>query len=70
MSTFIDTGSIWFRQPIICAADGLEALGYREGNCPVAERVGLEIINLPCVFPEDYDVKVLNFLREIVSNEF
>jgi len=51
MSKFIDINWFWFDKPIIACKDPSE-LGYIHGSCPISEKVGKEIINLPCIFSE------------------
>lgn len=67
MSSFIDVTGIWFRQPIVCAPDGPQSLGYKFGSCPVSERVGLNIINWPCVFPQDWETKILEAFKKNIK---
>ncbi len=52
MRTAVDVDDIWFREPIVCATLGPASFGYQPGECPVAERVGRNIINWPCDVPE------------------
>jgi perosamine synthetase len=39
---------LWFEAPVHPARTNLAAVGYTEGDCPVAERTSRQIINLPC----------------------
>lgn len=43
----------WFMAPIIATKEPLENLGYQLGACPVSERIGINMVNIPCVFDED-----------------
>jgi perosamine synthetase len=55
----------WFSSPLYPIADGLEAWGYRRGQCPVAERVAADIVNLPTdVAPDGRDVHAVEALLE------
>jgi hypothetical protein len=67
MSRIIDVSWTWFRSPIICT-DSIEALGYANGSCPKAERIGAEIINWPCVISEDWRQQLLGDFQQIVSS--
>jgi len=68
MAKFIDVSWTWFRSPIICT-DSREALGYANGSCPEAERIGAEIINWPCVVPEDWYQRLLADYKIIVASD-
>jgi hypothetical protein len=48
LSRFVLVSWTWFLQPIVAASEPLENLGYRKGACPVSERVGEGMVNLPC----------------------
>jgi perosamine synthetase len=48
LSRFVDVDWTWFRQPLIATVEPLANLGYVTGSCPVSERVGQGVINLPC----------------------
>ncbi len=69
MSRFIDTGRFWFKHPVICAAEKIEAMGYIPGSCPTSEAVGARIINWPCVVPDDLKPGILSFFRSIVNDK-
>lgn len=67
MARYIDDGWIWFRQPIICCPDGPESLGYVPGSCKVGETAGKNIINWPCVLPENWHDRVLRIFEKVVG---
>ena len=52
MRATVDVDDVWFREPIVCATLGPASFGYQPGECPVAERVGRNIVNWPCAVPE------------------
>ena len=52
MRATVDVDDVWFREPIVCATLGPASFGYQPGECPVAERVGRNILNWPCDVPE------------------
>jgi perosamine synthetase len=55
----------WFRSPLHPINGDLGAWGYRRGQCPVAERVASEIVNLPTdVAPDGRDVHAVEALLE------
>ena len=36
----------WYRNPVTPARD-LKEIGYKKGSCPIAEEMGLRVVNLP-----------------------
>ena len=38
----------WFKAPIIATNESIENMGYKFGSCPNSEKVGPQMINLPC----------------------
>ncbi len=69
MARFIDVNMTWFRTPIICCPDGPEGLGYEWGNCPESERMGLNIVNWPCMIPEDWASKILDIFQDAMNEK-
>ena len=55
---FIHVPWTWFMAPIIATKEPLENLGYHFGVCPVSERVGPGMVNIPCIFGQQ-DVDML-----------
>ena len=47
-SKFICTSWTWFMQPIVATTEPLEKFGYENGSCPVSEKLGSQMVNLPC----------------------
>jgi dTDP-4-amino-4,6-dideoxygalactose transaminase len=43
-----DGDYFWFKKPIVASSDPLESFGYYLGDCPNAEMIGKNIINVPC----------------------
>jgi dTDP-4-amino-4,6-dideoxygalactose transaminase len=67
LSRHFDITWMWFRQPVICAVDGLESLDYYYGSCPASENICSNIINLPCnVFP-GWEKKVLDAVHSALQ---
>lgn len=53
---------IWFKTPIVATKENICDFGYHWGGCPVAEKIGKSIMNLPVII----DSKQQNiFLRNI-----
>lgn len=38
----------FFMKPIIATSESLSSLGYRDGSCPISEKIGPVMLNLPC----------------------
>lgn len=47
ISNIIDVEQIWFKKPIISTNINLINFNYRSGDCPVSEKIGNLIINIP-----------------------
>lgn len=68
MERYVDVGWTWFRTPIICCPDGPESLGYSPGSCKRGETAGKNIINWPCVLPEEWHDKVLRIFEKVIRD--
>jgi perosamine synthetase len=56
----------WFSSPLYPIDGELTAWGYRRGECPIAERVASEIVNLPTdVSPDGPDIRAVEQLLEV-----
>lgn len=64
---FVDTGCTWFLDPVIGCPDGLEALGYHRGSCPVSEEAGGKMINWPCVIGPEWEPQLLESFRSALD---
>jgi dTDP-4-amino-4,6-dideoxygalactose transaminase len=51
LAALIPVSWTWFMEPIVGTDEPLTALGYRPGACPVAERIGPGMVNLPSTSP-------------------
>jgi len=63
---FIQVPWIWFTEPIISTTDPLEKLMYIKGSCPISEKIGANIVNLPTSIPcleVEYILKKFNYER-------
>ena len=56
----------WFNSPLIGTKENLTLFGYKLGDCPVAERVCQNIINLPCNLEDVYAKKFIEDLSECI----
>jgi dTDP-4-amino-4,6-dideoxygalactose transaminase len=68
MSKYIDIGGTWFRSPVICCPKGLQNIGYFLGSCDFSEKVCLDIVNWPCVVPEEWEEKLLSIFDGVVNS--
>lgn len=48
---FIQVSWIWFTEPIVSTTDPLYKMMYNKGDCPISEKIGVNIINLPTSIP-------------------
>lgn len=53
MRYFIHVARTWFMEPIIATKEPLEKFGYCSGACPISERIGHNMVNIPCIFDEN-----------------
>lgn len=60
---FIHVAWTWFMVPIIATKEPLENLGYFSQNCPVSERIGQNMINIPCIFEQKDNDKLLYSIK-------
>lgn len=57
----------WFSEPVIGAAGGPEAIGYRWGSAPRAESCARGLVNWPCAVPADWHERLLDDFRRAFS---
>lgn len=68
LSKFIDVEWTWFMKPIIATTELLERFGYFYGTCPLAERIGPNMVNLPCNLSSQDGKKLVNkFERKLMN---
>jgi len=56
---------IWFRKPIVATVEPLSNFGYIDGDCPLSERVGKDIMNIPCNISQNDMQLLLNTIKGI-----
>jgi len=61
LSDGLDVSWTWFMQPIVATTESLECFGYHMGDCPVAESIGHEMVNVPCNVPAAWRKDVVAF---------
>jgi perosamine synthetase len=69
LSQFICTSWTWFMQPIVAAKEPLERFGYMHGSCPISEKVGKKMVNLPCNISVKWAEVLQNELIREVNHE-
>ena len=67
IAKFVDITWTWFMRPIIATPLPLESLGYHNGACPVSERIGTNMVNLPCNISREDFKKLISLFQESVS---
>ncbi len=64
MAEFIHVAWTWFMKPIIATNQPLNSFGYQAGSCPISERIGPNMVNLPCsISDEDTDTLIRLFVK-------
>lgn len=48
LASFVHVSWTWFLTPIVGTDESMETFGYRTGTCPISERIGPGMVNLPC----------------------
>lgn len=61
---FIHVSWTWFMAPIIATKEPLENLGYQLGTCPVSERIGPNMVNIPSIFDKNNTDKLIANLQK------
>lgn len=64
---FIHVAWTWFMAPIIATKEPLEKFGYCSGACPISERIGPNMVNIPCIFDEDDSDKLMSYLQRLTK---
>jgi dTDP-4-amino-4,6-dideoxygalactose transaminase len=67
LSRFMNVDWTWFLCPIIATAEPLESFGYNRGSCPVSEKIGGGMVNLPCNVSRDDSNNLVSLFRKILS---
>lgn len=58
---------IWFKTPIVATLEPLENFGYHTGMCPISEKVGQNIMNIPVLLQSSKQEKFLKTLNKTYS---
>jgi len=54
LSSVVDMDSVWFLKPIVATNEPLINFGYSMGVCPISEKIGPNMINIPCNISYDF----------------
>lgn len=63
LSSFMNTDSVWFKEPIVSTSLPLESYNYLKGDCPHSERIGPQMINIPCNIPIESHKQLIEKVR-------
>jgi perosamine synthetase len=64
LKSVVDFDLIWFKEPIINSKVPLNKFLYTKGTCPIAEKIGPNMINLPLA-----EQKIIDFMINKIANE-
>ena len=64
---FLDIDSIWFERPIIATKNELIDFDYNIGQCPISEKIGKHIINLPLCYDPKSTKKLINLIDKTLN---
>lgn len=59
----VRVNSIWFLSPIISTKVKLSEFGYKTGQCPISERLGQGMLNLPCNLEASFFSRLIELAR-------
>lgn len=68
LSRFVHVAWTWFLQPIVATSDPPESFGYQKGACPISERIGPGMVNLPCNLSRDDSKQLVGLFRTVLSD--
>lgn len=67
-SLFVHVAWTWFLQPIVATSEPLESFGYQRGACPVSEKIGGGMVNLPCNLSRDDSKHLVGLFRKVLAS--
>lgn len=68
LSRFVHVAWTWFLQPIVATSEPMESFGYKKGTCPISERIGPGMVNLPCNLSRDDSKQLVGLFRAVLSD--
>lgn len=66
-SSFINVTETWFMSPVVASKFPLQTFGYYVGSCPISERLGPGMVNIPCTYDKRNTKKLINRLLNIYN---
>jgi hypothetical protein len=67
LKKYIDTTWTWFLHPIVDTSEPLYKFGYKSGCCPISEKIGKGMINLPTNLSEKKTEDLLNKINKLFN---
>ncbi|MDA8094301.1 MAG: DegT/DnrJ/EryC1/StrS family aminotransferase [Betaproteobacteria bacterium] len=67
LEPILDLPWTWFMQPIVASSEPLENFGYRQGQCPISEKTGPNMINIPCNIAPEWAERLVTSLTECMD---
>lgn len=67
LKRLLNANWIWFKKPIISTNAPLDMFGYSTGDCPVSERLGPNMINIPCNVSSEYADMLVSSMDRVFS---
>jgi perosamine synthetase len=68
MEKYLNISQIWFQEPIISTKEPLINFKYKQGDCPIAEKCGKHIMNLPTNMNHQDSKIFLSLIEKIIIN--
>ena len=65
ISQMLDTNGTWFMLPVIASKEPIENFGYKAGDCPVSEKLGQNMVNIPCNISRYWLDELVNNINNI-----
>jgi perosamine synthetase len=65
LSSIVDMDSVWFLKPIVATNEPLINFKYALGTCPNSEKIGPNMINLPCNISYDCATTLIKNIKSI-----
>lgn len=67
LSIIIDMDGVWFLKPIVATNEPLINFGYSTGACPKSEKIGLNMVNIPCNISYNSAVSLIASIKKITK---
>jgi len=67
LKNFIQVNWTWFLTPIISTSEPLANFNYHDYSCPISERIGPQMVNIPCNLSLNDSVKLIKSIRKWIN---